>query len=63
MESKIMDFFLSFYTRKSPKEEFGDARQAVSKILEQNFRIIKKGNMIPILGSFFPVYTHYKFKK
>ncbi|KAA9039306.1 class I SAM-dependent methyltransferase [Ginsengibacter hankyongi] len=63
MESKILDFFLSFYTRKSPKEEFGNARQAVSKILEQNFTIIEKGNMIPILGSFFPVYTHYKFKK
>lgn len=63
MESKILDFFLSFYTRKSPKEESGDARQVVSKILEQNFTIIKKGYMIPILGFFFPVYTHYKLKK
>ena len=63
MESKILDFFLSFYTRKSPKEESGDARQIVSKILEQNFIIIKKGHVIPILGSFFPIYTHYKLKK
>ena len=63
MESKILDFFLSFYTRKSPKEESGDARQMVSKILEQNFTIIEKGYMIPIIGSFLPVYTHYKLKK
>ena len=63
MESKILDFFLSFYTRKSPKEESGDARQMVSKILEQNFTIIQKGYMIPIIGSFLPVYTHYKLKK
>lgn len=62
MESSILDFFLSLYTRKSPKEESGDARQKVSKILEENFTILKKGYMIPIIGKFFPVYTHYKLK-
>lgn len=63
MESKILDFFLSFYTRKPPKEESGDARQKVSKILEHYFTVVKKGYMIPIVGKFFPIYTHYKLKK
>jgi len=63
MESRILDFFLSFYTRKTPKEEFGNSRQKVSKILEQNFIIVKKGYMTPLIGKFFPVYTHYKLKK
>lgn len=63
MESGILDFFLSFYTRKPPKRESGDSRQKVSKVLEQNFTIIKKGYMIPLIGKFFPVYTHYKLKK
>ena len=62
MESKTLDFFLNFYTRKHPKEESGDARQKVSKILEQNFEIIIKGYMLPIIGKFFPIYTHYKLK-
>lgn len=63
MESKFLDYFLSFYTRRPPKEESGDARQKVSKILEDNFVIEKKGYMIPLIGSFFPVYTHFKLKK
>lgn len=63
MESGLLDFFLSFYTRKPPKEESGDARQKVSKILEKNFTIVKKGYMLPVIGRFFPVYTHYKLKK
>ena len=63
MKSKILDFFLALYTRKSPKEESGDARQSVSKILEENFTIVKKGHLIPLIGKFFPVYTHYKFRK
>ena len=62
MESKILDFFLNFYTLKPVKEESGDSRQKVSKILEKNFEIIKKGYMLPIIGSFFPIYTHYKLK-
>jgi ubiquinone/menaquinone biosynthesis C-methylase UbiE len=63
MESKLLDFFLSFYTRKSPKEEFVDSRQKVSNILEKNFTIVEKAYMTPIIGKFFPVYTHYKLKK
>lgn len=63
MESKVLDFFLNFYTRKPPKEESGDSRQRVSKILEQNFTIIKKGYLTPLIGKIFPVYTHYKLKK
>ena len=62
MESKTLDFFLNFYTRKPAKEESGDARQKVSKILEENFQIVKKGYMIPLIGKFFPIYTHYKLK-
>ena len=63
MESKMLDFFLNFYTRKPAKEESGDSRQKVSNLLEKNFTIIKKGYMIPLIGKFFPVYTHYKLKK
>ena len=63
MESNLLDFFLSFYLRKSPKEEFADARQKVSKVLEQNFGIIQKGYFTPLLGKHFPVYTHYKLEK
>lgn len=62
MESKLLDFFLSLYTRKKPEEEFGNARQSVAKLLEQNFTVIKKGYMVPVIGNFFPVYTHYKLK-
>lgn len=63
MESKTLDFILNFYTRKHPKEESGDARQQVSKLLEQSFVVVEKRYMIPIIGKFFPVYTHYKLKK
>jgi ubiquinone/menaquinone biosynthesis C-methylase UbiE len=63
MESVILDFFLSLYTRKPSKEEFGDARKKVSELLERNFKIIEKGFMVPLIGRFFPVYTHYKLKK
>lgn len=62
MESKLLDFFVSLYSRKHPKEEFGNSRQQVSKILEQNFIIITKGYLFPLIGKFFPVYTHYKLK-
>ena len=63
MESKILDFFLSLYTSKAPADEFGSARQKVTKLLEDNFVVEKKGFMIPIIGKLFPVYTHYKLKK
>ncbi len=63
MESKLLDFFLSLYTTKKPKDEFGNARQKVSKLLEDNFIVEKKGYMIPVIGKLFPVYTHYKLRK
>jgi ubiquinone/menaquinone biosynthesis C-methylase UbiE len=63
MKSSILDSFLSFYSKKKPDEEFGDSRTFVGKSLEENFKVIKKGYMIPIIGKFFPVYTHYKLKK
>lgn len=63
MESKFLDFFLSLYTTKKPGEEFGNAREKVTKLLEDNFIVEKKGYMIPVIGKLFPVYTHYKLKK
>jgi ubiquinone/menaquinone biosynthesis C-methylase UbiE len=63
MESKLLDFFLSLYTTKKPKDEFGNARQKVSKLLEDNFIVEKKGYMVPVIGKLFPVYTHYKLRK
>jgi ubiquinone/menaquinone biosynthesis C-methylase UbiE len=63
MESKLLDFFLSLYTTKKPEDEFGKARLSVAKLLEKNFKIEKKGYMLPLIGKYFPVYTHYKLKK
>lgn len=63
MESRILDFFISLYATKKPEEEFGNARKSVTKLLEQNFVVEKKGFMIPVIGRLFPVYTHYKLKK
>ncbi|MFN8249734.1 MAG: class I SAM-dependent methyltransferase [Ferruginibacter sp.] len=63
MESRILDFFLSFYTRKKPRDEFGGARKKISKQLEEEFMVAEKGYMLPIIGSIFPVYTHYKLLK
>jgi ubiquinone/menaquinone biosynthesis C-methylase UbiE len=63
MNSKFLDAILSLYSEKKPKEEFGDSRIYVSKSLEQNFTVIKKGYMMPVIGKLFPVYTHYKLTK
>lgn len=63
MSSKILDSIISFYADKKPKEEFGESRIYVGKSLEQNFTVIKKGYLLPIIGELFPVYTHYKLKK
>jgi ubiquinone/menaquinone biosynthesis C-methylase UbiE len=62
MESKFLDFVLSFYTSKKPDEEFGSSRKNVSKLLESNFTVVKKGYMTPLIGKVFPVYTFYKLK-
>lgn len=63
MNSKFLDFVISLYADKTAEEEFGDSRKYVSKELEKNFIIEKKGYMLPLIGKFFPVYTHYKLRK
>jgi len=63
MNSKFLDAVLSLYSAKKPKDEFGESRIYVGKALEQNFTVIKKGYMMPIIGKIFPVYTHYKLRK
>lgn len=63
MNSKILDAVLSLYSEKKPKDEFGESRIYVGKALEQNFTVIKKGYMLPIIGKLFPVYTHFKLSK
>jgi ubiquinone/menaquinone biosynthesis C-methylase UbiE len=63
MNSKFLDSIISFYADRSAKEEFGESRVYVTQKLEQNFTVIKKGYLFPLLGKQFPVYTHYKLKK
>lgn len=63
MNSKFLDAILSLYSKKSPKEEFGESRVYVSQTLEQSFSVVKKGYMMPVIGKFFPIYTHYKLQK
>jgi ubiquinone/menaquinone biosynthesis C-methylase UbiE len=63
MHNKLLDLIVSKYADKSAKEEFGDSRLYVRKALEQNFITVRKGYLLPIIGKFFPVYTHYKLKK
>jgi ubiquinone/menaquinone biosynthesis C-methylase UbiE len=63
MQSRFLDSILSFYSKKKPEEEFGESRTYVGKSLEENFIVVKKGYMIPVIGRIFPVYTHYKLKK
>ena len=63
MQNNILDLIVSRYADKTAKEDFGDSRLFVGKALEQNFSVIEKGYMLPIVGKFFPVYTHYKLQK
>ena len=63
MQNKILDFIVSLYANKTPDDEFGDSRKYVSKELEKNFIVDKKGYMLPLFGKHFPVYTHYKLRK
>lgn len=63
MESRLLDYVLSFYTRKKPEEEFGASRQKIGKLLESEFKVAEKGYMLPLVGRLFPVYTHYKLLK
>lgn len=63
MQSEFLDSILSLYSSKKPKEEFGNSRLLVTGKLEANFNIIKKGYMVPFIGTWFPVYTHYVLSK
>jgi len=63
MQNKILDYIVSLYADKTPDEEFGESRKYVGMELEKNFIIVKKGFMLPLIGKYFPVYTHYKLKK
>ena len=63
MQSRVLDALLSLYSDRKLDEEFGDSRGCVSKLLEENFRVISKGPMLPVIGKWFPVYTHYKLGK
>lgn len=63
MHSWVLDAFLSIYSQKKPSEEFGDARIYVGKTLEENFHVAEKGYMLPFIGKYFPIYTHYKLMK
>lgn len=63
MKSRFLDFIVSLYSTKKPEEEFGESRIFVGKSLEKHFKVVKKGYMIPLIGRFFPVYTHYKLMK
>lgn len=60
MENKLLDTLLSIYSDKHPAEEFGTARSRVIQAIEESFRIIKKGYMIPFAGEHFPIYTYFK---
>jgi hypothetical protein len=59
----MLDAILSLYSDKKPDMEFGDSRKFVSKLLEENFTVLSKGPMLPVIGKWFPVYTHYKLGK
>jgi ubiquinone/menaquinone biosynthesis C-methylase UbiE len=63
MKNKMLDTLLSLYSKKTPDVEFGDSRRRASKLLEENFRVLSKGWMLPIIGKWFPVFTHYKLGK
>jgi len=62
-QSKLLDFFLSVYSTKSPDEEFINPRKEMSRILETHFKVIKKEIYPPILGKVLPVYSCYKLCK
>lgn len=59
-QSEFLDFVLSFYSRRKPDEEFGDARSVVRPSLEKNFRVIEKHVFPGVIGKLLPVYNYYK---
>lgn len=63
MQSKMLDMILSIYTDRSADEEFKDSRLYVTTELESGFKVIQRGYMMPVIGRYFPIYTHYKLNK
>lgn len=59
MESQLLDRVVSLYSKKKAVEEFGDSRKMVTKHLESNFKVMKRGYLMPLIGKWFPVYTDY----
>jgi ubiquinone/menaquinone biosynthesis C-methylase UbiE len=59
-KSETLDYVLSFYSRRKPEEEFGDARSKVCPSLEKNFKVIEKRVFPGIIGRVLPVYNYYK---
>ena len=62
MESRFLDYLVSLYSLKPAGEEFGESRMYVTTTLEENFTVLVKGYMTPLIGKYYPVYTHYKLK-
>ncbi len=62
MENMVLDYLISFYSSKPAGEEFGESRKYVTTALEENFTVLVKGYMTPLIGKYYPVYTHYKLK-
>ncbi len=62
-KNEAIDYVLSFYSRKKPDEEFGDARSKVCPTLEKNFNVIEKRVFPGIIGRVLPVYNYYKLGK
>lgn len=63
MESKLLDFFVTYYSKRRAEEQFRDSRKHVGKELEKNFQVVEKGYLLPVIGKQFPVYTHFKLMK
>ncbi len=62
MESRFLDYLISLYSLRPPGEEFGESRKYVTTTLEENFEVLVKGYMMPLVGKYYPLYTHYKLK-
>ena len=56
----LYDFILSFFSDKSPDEEFINSRHEISPMLEKSFKVIDKLIFPPMLGKLLPMYNCYK---
>jgi ubiquinone/menaquinone biosynthesis C-methylase UbiE len=63
MQSNFLDSLVAFYSTKNPEDEFVNSRVFLQKRIEENFTVLEKDYMIPIIGKWFPVYTSYKLSK